>query len=69
MTWGLTIPGNPVTCLPCGLDSTGTPFGLQICGRHHEDRFVLGVAKALESYLAGNAASARPVPDIKCLAA
>lgn len=69
MTWGLTIPGNPVTCLPCGLDPTGTPFGLQICGKHHDDRFVLGVAKALESYFAGNPALARPVPDIKRLAA
>ncbi len=69
MTWGLTIPGNPVTCLPCGLDHTGTPFGIQICGKHYDDRFVLGVAKALESYFAGNPALARPVPDLKTLAA
>jgi Asp-tRNA(Asn)/Glu-tRNA(Gln) amidotransferase A subunit family amidase len=69
MTWGLTIPGNPVTCLPCGLDHTGTPFGLQICGKHFDDRFVLGVAKALESYFAGNPALARPTPDLKTLAA
>ena len=68
MTWGLTIPGNPVTCLPCGLDHTGTPFGLQICGRHYDDRFVLGVAKALESNFAGQSALARPVPDLKTLA-
>lgn len=69
MTWGLTIPGNPVTCLPCGMEPSGAPFGLQICGRHHEDRFVLGVAKALESHFAGNPATARPLPDIKRLAA
>jgi len=69
MTWGLTIPGNPVTCIPCGLDPTGTPFGIQVCGRHFEDRFVLGVAKALESCLAGNRETARPVPDLTTLAA
>jgi Asp-tRNA(Asn)/Glu-tRNA(Gln) amidotransferase A subunit family amidase len=69
MTWGLTIPGNPVTCIPCGLEPSGAPFGLQICGRHHEDRFVLGVAKALETYFAGNPATARPVPDISRLTA
>jgi Asp-tRNA(Asn)/Glu-tRNA(Gln) amidotransferase A subunit family amidase len=69
MTWGLTIPGNPVTCIPCGLDPTGTPFGIQVCGRHYEDRFVLGVAKALESCLAGTPETARPVPDLKALAA
>lgn len=69
MTWGLTIPGNPVTCLPCGLDHTGTPLGLQICGKHYDDRFVLGVAKALESIFAGNPALARPVPDLRMLAA
>jgi amidase len=69
MTWGLTIPGNPVTCIPCGLDPTGTPFGLQICGKHYDDRFILGVAKALESCFAGIPATARPVPDLQKLAA
>lgn len=69
MTWGLTIPGNPVTCLPCGLDNTGTPFGLQICGQHHQDGFVLGVAKALESYFANDADLSRPIPDLNRLAA
>ena len=69
MTWGLTIPGNPVTALPCGLEPSGAPFGIQICGKHHDDRFVLGVAKALERLFAENAELARPLPDIKALAA
>lgn len=64
LTWGLTIPGNPVTDLPCGLDHTGMPFGLQICGPHYRDEFVLGAAMALEGILAGNPATARPVPDL-----
>lgn len=69
MTWGLTIPGNPVTALPCGLEPSGAPFGIQICGKHYDDRFVLGVAKALEALFAENAELARPLPDIKALAA
>ena len=69
MTWGLTIPGNPVTAIPCGLEPTGTPFGLQICGRHHDDNFVVGVARALESLFADNSTLARPLPDIQALAA
>jgi len=69
LTWGLTIPGNPVTALPCGLDPTGTPFGIQICGPYYKDRFVLGVAKSLEALFAGNPALARPTPDLRKLAA
>ena len=69
MTWGLTIPGNPVTAIPCGLEPSGAPFGLQVCGPHYQDRFVLGVAKALESLFAGNPELARPLPDVKALAA
>jgi Asp-tRNA(Asn)/Glu-tRNA(Gln) amidotransferase A subunit family amidase len=69
LTWGLTIPGNPVTALPCGLDPTGTPFGLQICGPYYEDRFVLGVAKSLEALFAGNPVLARPEPDLRTLTA
>ena len=64
LAWGLTIPGNPVTDLPCGLDHTGMPFGLQICGPHYRDEFVLGAAMALEEVLAGDAATARPIPDL-----
>ncbi|MFT6581185.1 MAG: Asp-tRNA(Asn)/Glu-tRNA(Gln) amidotransferase A subunit family amidase [Alphaproteobacteria bacterium] len=69
LTWGLTIPGNPVTNVPCGLEPTGTPFGLQICGRHHDDRFILGVAKSLERVFAGDPRTARPTPDIAALSA
>jgi amidase len=69
LTWGLTIPGNPVTNIPCGLEPTGTPFGLQICGRHHDDRFILGVAKSLERLFERDSRTARPLPDIAGLSA
>ncbi|NKB56276.1 MAG: amidase [Alphaproteobacteria bacterium] len=64
LTYGLTIPGNPVTAIPCGLEPTGTPFGLQICGKHYDDRFVIGVAKSLERLFETDPRTARPIPDI-----
>ncbi len=67
LTYGLTIPGNPVTAIPCGLEPTGTPFGLQICGKHYDDRFVIGVAKSLERLFETDPRTARPLPDIKGL--
>lgn len=64
LTWGLTIPGNPITAIPCGYEPTGTPFGLQVVGRYHADRFVISVAKALEDLFDTNEDLRRPVPDI-----
>jgi amidase len=68
LTWILTTPGNPVTCLPCGLDSTGTPFGLQLVGPMQSDRRLIGTARSLERLFAGHAATRRPVPDLAALA-
>ncbi|MEO1018532.1 MAG: amidase family protein [Pseudomonadota bacterium] len=65
ITYGLTLLGHPVAAIPCGLDAHGLPFGIQICGPKNADRFVLGVAHALELALAANPATARPVPDIE----
>ena len=46
--YGLTLTGHPVVCLPCGLDHTGMPFGIQVCGRRFGDWRALGIAAALE---------------------
>ena len=64
LTWALTIPGNPISAIPCGYEPSGTPFGLQIVGKHHTDRQVIGVAKALEEVFQGYTDLKRPVPDI-----
>ena len=45
------------------------PFGLQIVGPRGGDAYVLAVAAALEDMLAGDARTARPVPDIDRLKA
>jgi len=67
--YGLTLTGHPVVCLPCGLDHTGMPFGIQICGKRFGDWRVLSIAAALERYLADIPELARPLPDLAALAA
>ena len=62
LAYGLTLIAHPVAVIPCGRDDAGLPFGIQICGPRGQDRFVLGVAHALEQALAGRADTARPVP-------
>jgi len=69
MRW-LAIAYAPTTALccaaalPCGVDRVGMPFGIQIIGPNGADARVLEVAHALEQVLAGDEATARPVPDI-----
>jgi Asp-tRNA(Asn)/Glu-tRNA(Gln) amidotransferase A subunit family amidase len=67
--YGLTLTGHPVVCLPCGLDHTGMPFGIQVCGKRFGDWRTLSIAAALERYLQGIPELARPLPDLAALAA
>jgi len=68
LTSGLTLTGHPIVSIPCGLDPTGTPFGLQIVGpRRHSEYFVIAVAAALERFAEARARIARPIPDIGAL--
>jgi len=64
LTYGLTLTGHPVAVVPCGLDHTGTPFGLQVCGGMGADRFVLGAAMALEALFGSQPELARPRPPL-----
>jgi amidase len=64
MTSTLSVTGHPVVALPCGRDAEGTPFGLQIVGPIHRDRFLLGVAHALERLFQRDPVLARPLPDL-----
>ncbi len=68
LTAGLTLTGHPIVSIPCGLDETGTPFGIQLVGpRWHSDRLVIAAAAAIERALADDPALSRPTPDIKAL--
>ncbi len=70
LTAGLTLTGHPIVSIPCGLDPTGAPFGLQIVGpRWHSDRFVIAAAAAIEGALSGDGEFSRPIPDIEALEA
>ena len=63
-TYYLTLTGHPCISLPCGLEPTGTPFALQICGPVRRDKFVLDAAHAIEALLQRDKRTARPVPDL-----
>ncbi|MGC1440819.1 MAG: amidase family protein, partial [Burkholderiaceae bacterium] len=67
--FGTSLTGFPSVTLPCGLDATGTPFGLHICGQRFGDHQLMGVAAALEQYLATVPGLGRPLPDIGALSA
>ncbi|MEM8811725.1 MAG: amidase family protein [Pseudomonadota bacterium] len=65
--YALTM-GLPAVCvIPCGVDHSGMPFGIQVAGPKGSDMKVLAVAKSLEALLAGIEAGARPLPDLEAL--
>lgn len=68
LTSSLTLVGNPVAVIPCGLDEYGTPFGIQIVGKMYKDRDVLAIARALETAFKADPVLARPMPDLAMLA-
>jgi Asp-tRNA(Asn)/Glu-tRNA(Gln) amidotransferase A subunit family amidase len=67
MAYAVTVVGHPALSLPVGVDRAGMPFGLQIVGPRGGDTLVLRVAAELEALLAGDARTARPVPDLGAL--
>ena len=67
LTSSITVLGHPVLALPCGKDSAGLPFGIQVVGPMYADHRVLSAAQALENAFAKDAQLARPVPDFNVL--
>jgi amidase len=67
LTYVITLVTNPAISLPCGTDHNGMPFGLQIVGRFHGDREVLGAAHAIEQACAGIPELRRPLPKLSTL--
>jgi amidase len=47
-TFLLSLTGLPVSSVPCGLDETGMPVGLQLVGRPHDEGAVLALAAAIQ---------------------
>lgn len=69
LAYGVTLTGHPAILLPCGVDEQGLPFGIQVVGPRGSDAWLLRVAAALERRMAGDARTARPLPDLAKLAA
>lgn len=67
IAYALTTAIPAAACIPCGVDHTGMPFGIQVVGPHGSDALVLEVAHALEQVLADNPETRRPVPDLSKL--
>ena len=44
----VTLTGHPAISVPCGFSQDGLPVGVQIVGRHQQDRSVLELAWAFE---------------------
>lgn len=69
ITYGLSLTGHPVLCLPCGLDGNGLPFGLQIVGRRRQEGRLLAIGAALEQAFRKIPGCAAPKPDLAVLSA
>ncbi len=66
-TYYLSLTGHPAISIPCGLEPTGTPFALQITAAAGRDKFLLDAAEAIETILARDPRTARPLPDLEKL--
>ncbi|MSO85590.1 MAG: hypothetical protein EXR04_06535 [Rhodospirillales bacterium] len=64
ITYALSLAVPAIVALPCGRDHLGMPFGIQVVGPNGSDARVLGIALALETILARDPETARPVPDL-----
>ena len=67
LTYVITLTTHPALSLPCGLDSRGMPFGLQVVGRFRDDLGLLGAARSLERAFEADAQLRRPRPDVSRL--
>jgi Asp-tRNA(Asn)/Glu-tRNA(Gln) amidotransferase A subunit family amidase len=67
LAYGLTLTCHPVVCLPAGLDHTGMPFGIQVCGKRGGDVRVLAIARAIEHHMVHITSLGRPVPSLEPL--
>jgi Asp-tRNA(Asn)/Glu-tRNA(Gln) amidotransferase A subunit family amidase len=56
LTWAFNLSGHPAISVPAGCAPDGLPVGLQLVGRHHEERLLLRLAAEVERL------APRPVP-------
>ncbi len=59
-----SLAGGPAISIPCGRDTFGMPFGLQMLGPVRGDEGLLAVAKNFEMLFEMAPETARPRPDL-----
>ncbi len=67
LTYVTTLTTHPCLALPCGTDTQGMPFGLQVVGPFRGDLQLLSAALAMEQAFATIPALQRPRPDLAAL--
>lgn len=60
-----SLVGGPAITLPCGRDTSGMPFGLQMLGSVRGDEQLLCSACAVEAFFARSPDTARPIPSLE----
>lgn len=64
-----SLMGGPAITVPCGTDSYGMPFGMQLMGAVGGDNELLSAACAMEAFFASRAETARPMPNFNNMTA
>ncbi len=67
ITYAITLTGCPVLVMPCGLDSSGLPFAVQIVGKPWREAELLAFGESLEAALSHLPHCRRPLPDLQRL--
>ena len=49
----VNIAGLPAVSIPCGFDQKGLPIGMQLIGRHFDEKTILAAAHQYEQQTAG----------------
>jgi len=63
-----SLAGGPAITVPCGKDSAGMPFGMQMLGAVKGDEHLLAAATAFEAFFASSSDTERPRPDLENIA-
>lgn len=67
LTYLVTLTTHPAISIPCGVDESGMPFGLQAVGRFRGDADLLSISLSLEDSFHQDPVLRRPRPDVSAL--
>lgn len=67
LTYLITLTTHPAISIPCGVDESAMPFGLQLVGRFRGDANLLSVALSMEDAFGRDPVLKRPKPNLRDL--